>query len=116
MKVTKNQLRRIIKEETQKMLRESNKRQSELVTETVADMRQLEDEVSKAAYGVSSMFAELMYQLGEEGDVEVSPTWDDEVDQAMSELDDLIRQRINAAIEQIEAKLTNIGYSDFPSR
>ena len=111
MKVTKNQLRRIIKEETQKMLRESNKRQSELVTETVADMRQLEDEVSKAAYGVSNMFAELMYQLAEEGDVEVSPTWDDEVDMAMSELDDLIRQRINAAIESVEQRLHNGDFS-----
>ena len=116
MKVTKNQLRRIIKEETQKMLRESSKRPDGLVTETVADMRQLDDEINSAAFGVSSVFAELMYQLGEEGDVEVSPTWDDEVDSAMSELDDLIRQKLNAAVQEIETKLMNIGYSDFPSR
>ena len=106
MKVTKRQLRRIIKEERQKLLAES-----------VSDMRQLEEEVSNAAFGVATTFSGMMYKLMDElPPGELSPTWEDEVDQAESELEDRIRQAINAAIQEIEAKLTNIGYSDFPSR
>jgi hypothetical protein len=106
MRVTKRQLKRIIAEERRK-----------LMTESVTDMRQLEEEVSSAAFGVATTFSGMMYKLMDElPPGELSPTWEDEVDRAESELEDRIRRDINAAIQEIEAKLTNIGYSDFPSR
>jgi ketol-acid reductoisomerase len=106
MRVTKRQLKRIIAEERRK-----------LMTESVTDMRQLEEEVSNAAFGVATTFSGMMYKLKDEMPPgEFSPTWEDEVDRAESELEDRIRRDINAAIQEIEAKLTNIGYSDFPSR
>ena len=106
MKVTKRQLQRIIAEERRK-----------LMTESVSDMRELEEEVSNAAFGVATTFSGMMYKLRDELPVgELSPTWEDEVDRAESELEDRIKQAINAAVQEIEAKLTNIGYSDFPSR
>ena len=95
MKITKRQLRRIIKEERQK-----------LTTESVSDMRQLDDEVSSAAFGVATTFSELMYKLKDEmpaGDI--SPTWDGEVESAEDALMDKIIADINAAIKMIEAQL-----------
>lgn len=95
MKITKRQLKRIIAEERQK-----------LMTESVSDMRDLEDQVSSAAFGVATVFSELMYKLKDEMDPgDISPTWDDEVDSAETALTMKIRTDIENAVKMIEAQL-----------
>ena len=106
MKITKRRLQKIIKES---LLVEE---QQKLVTESVSDMRQLEDKVNSAAFGISTTFSELMYKLKDgipPGDI--SPTWANEVESAESELEARILGAVHAAIQEIEAKLTNNRYT-----
>ena len=95
MRVTKRQLRKIIAEERRK-----------LTVESVTDMNPLEDQISSAAFGVATVFSELMYNLKDEMDPgDISPTWDDEVMSAEDALMDKLLTDINAAVEMIEAQL-----------
>jgi len=97
MKVTKRQLKRIIAEEREKLLKES-----------VSDMTSLDDQISSAAFGVATVFSELLFPLKDEmppGDI--SPTWDDEVDAAESALMDKLRADITKTVEEFETRLHN---------
>ena len=95
MRVTKRQLKRIIAEERRK-----------LMTESAADMRELEDEISSASFGVATVFSELMYKLkGEMDPGDISPTWDDEVEAAETALEMKLRADIEKTVQMIEAQL-----------
>lgn len=98
MKIKKSQLRRIIAEEKARLQKQMN--------ETVADMRDFEEAVDSAALNIASMFADGMRKLEDEmspGDI--SPTWQEEVDESQTELEEAIKRAINTAIQQVETQL-----------
>jgi len=103
MKITKRQLKRIIKEEKRKLLRES-----------VTDMDQYETSASKAARDMSDMFyndmMEMWYNEPEEmeartgGDQDV---WEQQVVYAQQEMDTSVQRAIENAVQEVEARLHN---------
>ena len=115
MKITKRQLRRIIKEEKAKLLRES-----------VADMRHFEDAADKCAERMSDLFYNDMMKLyDEEPDAFARPVpgseamtrtekgvWEQQVVYAAQELETSISFAIAQAIEEIEMKLHDGQYHD----
>ena len=101
MKITKRQLRRIIAEERRK-----------LVVESDYDIDPLEDQISSAAFGVASVFSEIMYNLkGKMDPHDISPTWNDEVMRAEDTLLDKLQADIEAAVKMVEAQLHDGAFS-----
>ena len=104
MKITKRQLRRIIKEEKAKLLKES-----------VADMMQIDTEVSQASSRIADQFLEMMFQLFDE-DPEMfagrssEAEWEQQVNEARHDLEVQLRDTINKTIEQVEMSLHDGGY------
>lgn len=104
MKITKRQLRRIIKEEKVKLLKES-----------VSDMMQIDTEVSQASSRIADQFLEMMFQLFDE-DPEMfagrstEAEWEQQVNEARHDLEVQLRGAINKAIEQVEMALHGGDY------
>lgn len=95
MKITKRQLKRIIAEEKQRIMKES-----------VTDMSEVSLMISQAAIDIAAAFEDMMYKLQDEmGPGEISPTWEDEVDRAGDALEDDVQAVIEAAVQKIEAQL-----------
>jgi len=105
MKITKRQLRRIIKEEKRKLLRES-----------VTDMVDFEIMVEEAVDTLSAQFADSMYTLMDEdpemfkgpdpGDVRSTPEeWEQQVQAAQQEMAELLTIEINRTMSQVEDRL-----------
>ena len=115
MKITKKQLKRIIKEEKAKLLRES-----------VADMRHFEDAADKCGERMSDLFYNDMMKLyDEEPDAFARPVpgseamtrteksvWEQQVVYASQELETSISFAIAQAIEEVEMKLHDGQYHD----
>jgi len=115
MKITKRQLRRIIKEEKQKLLKE-----------TVADMIEYEELIGNYATQISNNFGEDMMTLyDEEPDAFAVPdpegsgmvrvpkdVWQQQVVYAQQELDSGIVDAISRVIEQVEMQLHDGQYLD----
>ncbi len=115
MKITKRQLRRIIKEEKQKLLKE-----------TVADMIEYEELIGKYATQISNNFGEDMMMLyDEEPEAFAVPNpsgsgmsqvpkdvWQQQVVYAQQELDSGIVDAISRVIEQVEMQLHDGQYLD----
>ena len=110
MKITKRQLRRIIKEEKAKLLRES-----------VADMRHFEEAADKSAERMSGLFYNDMMKLYEEDPYALfigqrsaieKDVWEQQVDYASQELETSISFAIAQAIKEIEMKLHDGQYHD----
>ena len=115
MKITKRQLKRIIKEEKAKLLHE-----------TVADMRHMEEAADQAASGISDLFGQDMMKLyDEEPEAFARPdpngtgmirdsieVWEEQVGYAQQELDTSISFAIAKAIEEVEMKLHDGQYFD----
>ena len=114
MKITKRQLRRIIKEEKAKLIRES-----------VSDMRHFEDAVEQAASRMSDLFYNDMMKLyDEEPDAFARPgpddsmirdskeMWEQQVVYATQELETSIAHAISQAIEEVEMNLHDGQYHD----
>ena len=104
MKITKRQLRRIIKEEKQKLLRE-----------TVADMSEYETLIERMATQLSNNFGEDMMKLFDEdpGMFQGRSTkegWQEQVTYAQQELDTSIAHAIAKAIEEVETQLHDGQY------
>ena len=108
MKITKRQLRRIIKEEKAKLLRES-----------VADMRHFEEAADKSAERMSDLFYNDMMKLYEEEpdflfvgqrDAIEKDVWEQNVVYASQELKTSISSAIAQAIKEIEMKLHDGRY------
>ncbi|MDB4337565.1 hypothetical protein OAA09_00945 [bacterium] len=98
MKITKRQLRRIIREEKARLQGHLN--------EDVVSMSVLEGEVNSAAFAVATTFSGLMYKLKDEmGQDELRPGWNEAVDSAEKTLEQAIIDAVNAAINQVEAQL-----------
>ena len=105
MKITKRQLRRIIKEEKAKLLRES-----------MTDMADVENEIERAVKPIGDVFMTKMFALWEEGPAEglnlseVYPdeeAWEMAVNDAVLELDTGAARAVERVIQDLEVRLIN---------
>ena len=113
MKITRRQLRRIIKEEKAKLLKES-----------ISDMTPVANDVGLAASQISDVFADQMsFLYEEEPDAFARPVpgseamtripkeeWMQQVFAAAEELEAVLEAAINKSIERIEAQLHDGQY------
>ena len=116
MKITKNQLRRIIKEE--------------LLRESVTDMMDYENLIIKMATQLTNNFGEDMLKLYDDepsaftrpvpGTEEVARTpkaeWEEQVVYAQQELESALQMAIEETIQEIEMKLHDGQYYDLTGR
>ena len=107
MKITKRQLRRIIKEEKAKL-------QKKQLKESVTDMRHYEDMIETASFDISERF---MLDMGDLFDAETTSfsqsiqEWNKETLAAGSDLDRRIVYAISQAVKDVETDLHNGKYS-----
>lgn len=115
MKITKRQLRRIIKEEKAKLLRES-----------VTDMRHYEEAADQAAIDMSDLFYNDMMKMYDEepeafaaqdpnGSGMARPdrsVWEQQVVYAQQEIDTAVARSIVEAIQSVEARLHDGEFFD----
>ena len=106
MKITKRQLRRIIKEEKAKLLRES-----------ITDMTQYQDMFEKAALEVSDKFYnDMMDMFRDEPEAFAGrsdrDSWEQQVVYAQQEIDTAIVEAMSAALQRIEMDLHDGQYDD----
>lgn len=115
MKITKRQLRRIIKEEKAKLLRES-----------VTDMRHYEEAADQAAIDISDLFySDMMKMYDEEPDAFATEdpngsgmirpdksVWEQQVVYAQQEIDTAVARAIVEAIQSVEARLHDGEFFD----
>lgn len=104
MKITKRQLKRIIKEEKAKFLRES-----------VADMAPWQDQLETMASQLSNNFGEDMMALFDEDPAmfdghSTKAEWQEQVAYAQQELDTGIASAIQSKIEEVEMMLHDGQY------
>ena len=101
MKITKRQLKRIIKEEKAKLLRES-----------VTDMSRFEDTVKQAMELVSERFREDMFELLDEGMLDDLDATDPEmsINEATGQVYIQLKRVINEVVQKIEADLIGGRY------
>ena len=103
MKITKRQLRRIIKEEKAKLLRES-----------ITDMMEYESLMEKYASQLSDNFGNDMMKLFDEEPEafrgQSKMDWQEQVTYAQQELDTGIAEAIRSVIEDIEMQLHDGQY------
>ena len=104
MRITKRQLRRIIKEE-----------KSRLLKETVMDMKLMQDTLGSFPEAMAGAFGEQMMQFFWEEDAEQTDTfrngseaqWEAEVSSAEQTLVDVLVEVIEKAVTDTEARLHN---------
>ena len=104
MKITKRQLKRIIKEERAKLLRES-----------VTDMMGYEELIEKVSSQLTDNFGEDMLQVVKDNPDMISTSfgeWEEQVVYAQQELENSLQMAIEEAIQEAEAKLHNGDYYD----
>ena len=99
MRITKQSIRKMIKEERTKLLSES-----------VADMAVAEEMISSAAENIAGMISEELAGLPDEdpgafGSPEQAASWPQQVDAFQIELASVLVDRINTAIEETEMSL-----------
>ena len=101
MKITKRQLKRIIKEEKAKLLRES-----------VTDMSRFEDTVKQAMELVSERFREDMFELLDEGMLDDLDVTDPEmsINEATGQVYIQLKRVINEVVQKIETDLIGGRY------
>lgn len=102
MKITKRQLRKIIKEEKAKLLRES-----------ITDMMDYEELIAKVATQLTDNFGEDMLQMvkDEPSVIETSyAEWEEQVVYAQQEMETGLEFVIKQKIEEIENQLHNGDY------
>ena len=114
MKISKRQLKRIIKEEKAKLLRES-----------ITDMAKYDDAFDAASGRIADMFeADMMQLYDEEPDAFARPDpsgggmtrdsredWNEQVVYAAQEIETSVAEAIRRAVETIEAQLHNGDYN-----
>ena len=105
MKITKKQLKRIIKEEKAKLLRE-----------TIADMTNYQDMFENFALQVSDVFYDDMMKLFQEEPEAFQGSsrddWEQQVVYAQQELDTGIASAIAKVVEEVEMQLHDGQYYD----
>ena len=106
MKITKTQLRRIIKEEKAKLLKES-----------VTDMRKYEEKTDVISLDLAELFHDDMRALFDQSPDMIKTSreeWNREVEIAAERLEDLIQRSIIDAIQRVESELHNGTYAPKP--
>ena len=104
MKVTKRQLRQIIREEKQKLLRES-----------ITDMSSYENLIFKVSTQLTDNFGEDMLQMAKDDPGMISTSfgeWEQQVVYAQQEMENALQAAIEETIQEIESKLHNGEYYD----
>tara|TARA_B100000131_G_scaffold298870_1_gene318735 strand:- start:177 stop:500 length:324 start_codon:yes stop_codon:yes gene_type:complete len=105
MKITKRQLRRIIKEEKAKLLRES-----------VADMTNYQDMFEEASMKIADQFqTDMMSLFDEEPEAFEGSSrmdWDQQVVYALQEMETGIASAIERVVQEIEMNLHDGQYYD----
>tara|TARA_Y100000992_G_C21266403_1_gene494180 strand:- start:890 stop:1312 length:423 start_codon:yes stop_codon:yes gene_type:complete len=113
MKITKKQLRRIIKEERARLEKRRTRRRA--LRESIADMVQYEEMMEKVASQLSDNFGEDMMALFDEEPEAFEGSskmdWQEQVTYAQQELDTGIPEAIRRAIEQVEMNLHDGQYA-----
>lgn len=107
MKITKLQLRRIIREEKAKL-------QKKQLKESVTDMRHYEDMIETAAFDISERFMLDMGSLYEEDPEAFSQPvqeWNQETLDASSDLERRISSAVAQAVQAVEQGLHDGQYS-----
>ena len=108
MKITKNQLRRIIKEEKAKLLRES-----------ITDMTDYENLIIKVATQLTDNFGEDMLQMAKDDPGVISTSfgeWEQQVVYAQQEMENALQMAIEETIQEIESRLHNGDYYEMRGR
>ena len=111
MKVSKKQLRKIIREEKARLLKES-----------IVDMVSFEDVIQEASRLVGDAFLEHMNRLPGESpevleDMGIDElTWEDALNEAVVDLDSAVGNAIADTVQNIEAALTSGDYAGATSR
>jgi hypothetical protein len=112
MKVTKRQLRRIIKEEKTRV---SKGHRRQLLRESIADMVDFENLTTSAAESISNLFEEEMGAAWQDdpamyADHSTEEQWLDQTAMAASDLNDRIITAINKEIGAVEMMLDDGQY------
>lgn len=108
MKITRRQLRRIIKEEKAKL-------QKKQLKESVTDMRHYEDMIEGAAFDISERFMHDMNNVYEQEPEMFSQSvqeWNKETLDASSDLERRISLAVAQAVKQVEQGLHDGQYSN----
>ena len=111
MKVSKKQLRKIIREEKARLLKES-----------IVDMVSFEDVIQKASGMIGDAFLEHMFRLADEdpellADLGINEaTWEDAVNEAVHDIDSSVGNAIAETVQNIEAALTSGDYAGATGR
>ena len=105
MKITKRQLRRIIKEEKAKLLRES-----------VTDMSFMEEGITNSSVELAEAFMNSMYELFQEdpgmfAGRSTQDEWESQVDEATNVLEAELREAMNGVLQRIEMQLHDGQFS-----
>ncbi len=110
-KVSKKELRKIIREERSRLLKES-----------IVDMVSMEGVITKASGLVGNAFIEHMMKLPSESpevlaDLGIDEVaWEDAVNEAVHDLDSSVGNAIAEAVQNIEAALTSGDYAGATQR
>ena len=105
MRITKRQLKRIIREERAHLLKES-----------MTDMTEVQDIIEQASRAVGDIFLRKMIALFDEGPEILSDVttdkglWEDMVNDAVLEVDSGVNAAIENVLQEIEGRLINGGY------
>lgn len=105
MKVSKKQLKKIIREERTRLLKES-----------MTDMTEVQDVISKASTSVGDIFLRKMIALFDEGPEILSDVttdkglWEDMVNDAVLEVDSGVNAAIEKVMYDVEGRLINGEY------
>ena len=105
MKITREQLRRIIKEE--------------LLRESVTDMMDYENLIIKMATQLTNNFGEDMLKMAEDEPSAISTSfgeWEEQVVYAQQEMESALQMAIEETIQEIEMKLHDGQYYDLAGR
>ena len=112
MKITKQQLRTIIKEEKAKLLKES-----------ISDMSPVANDVGLAVSQIADAFADQMSALWDEDPAMMRgqgytnrSEWDSQVGSAELALEEALQDAINEAIQKVETALHDGQYYDSRGR
>jgi hypothetical protein len=111
MKITKKQLKRIIAEEHRRL-----RKKNLVLTETIADMDNVEAEVYGSSVDIAQTFIEEMGVLFTEDPQmfqgrSTEAEWQQQVEWAGAELEQEVADAINAAIERVETRLHDGQFS-----
>lgn len=112
MKITKNQLKRIIKEERAKLEKE---RSLKPLKESVTDMRHYEEQTDVISFDIAELFFEDMIGMYDEepemfGD-RPRAAWEQEVAAAQAKLEQMVQQAIIKAVQNVEQGLHDGQFS-----